>query len=211
MKPAARTVYVVDDDEAVRDSLAMLFRAAGLRVETFESGLAFLRRCKPQARACLVLDIRMPGLAVSALQEELIVRGVQLPVIFITGHGDIAMAVAAMKNGAYDFVEKPYDGQRLLRQVLDAIEESEQEPGRSRGVASERLSQLSDREHEVRARVLDGKPSRQVADELFISVKTVEFHRARIMQKLGVRSAAQLFRVCFAPAAQKPPAWRQNR
>jgi FixJ family two-component response regulator len=198
-----RTVYVVDDDEAVRDSLAMLFRTAGLRVDTFESGLAFLRRFKVQPRACLLLDIRMPGLAGTALHDELIERGVHLPVIFITGHGDIPMAVAAMKKGAFDFVEKPYDAQRLLRHVIEAIDES-QDATPSQGTIRERLAQLSEREHEVLERVLEGKPSRQVAEELFISVKTVEFHRARIMQKLGVRSAAQLFRVCFAPGRGKP-------
>jgi FixJ family two-component response regulator len=199
-----RTVYVVDDDEAVRDSLAMLFRAAGLRVDTFESGLAFLRRFKPQPRSCLLLDIRMPGLAGPALQDELIERGVHLPVIYITGHGDIPMAVAAMKKGAFDFVEKPYDGQRLLRLVIEAIDESQREARPPQGTLRERLAQLSEREHEVLERVLEGKPSRQVAEELFISVKTVEFHRARIMQKLGVRSAAQLFRACFAAGREKP-------
>ena len=192
-----RNVYIVDDDEAVRDSLAMLFRTAGLRVETFDSGSAFLRRCKPQAHACLVLDIRMPGLTGTALHDELIERGVRLPVIFITGHGDIPMAVAAMKKGAYDFVEKPYDGHRLLCRVLDAIEDTMAPPKRALTAPRKLLAQLSERERQVLDRVLEGKPSREVAVELFISVKTVEFHRARIMQKLGVRSAAELFRACF--------------
>lgn len=193
-----RTVYVVDDDEAVRDSLAMLFRTAGLAVETFESGLAFLRRAKPAKRSCMVLDIRMPGLTGTALQEELIERGLRLPVIFITGHGDVPLAVAAMKKGAYDFVEKPFDDAHLLCQVLDAIEDSDDPVRAAPQAARERLALLSEREREVLDRVLEGKPSRQVAVELFISVKTVEFHRARIMQKVGVRSAAELFRLCLA-------------
>jgi FixJ family two-component response regulator len=137
----------------------------------------------------------MPGLTGTALQEELIERGVRVPVIFITGHGDVAMAVAAMRKGAYDFVEKPYDGHRLLAQVLSAIDDTAEQ--RTPRALRERLARLSEREREVLERVLAAKPSRQVADELFISVKTVEFHRARIMQKLGVRSAAELFRVCF--------------
>jgi two-component system, LuxR family, response regulator DctR len=193
-----RSVYIVDDDEAVRDSLAMLFRTAGLRVETFDSGLAFLRHYKPRTQACLVLDIRMPGLNGTALHDELIERGVRLPVIFITGHGDIPMAVAAMKKGAYDFVEKPYDGHRLLCQVLDAIEDTIASPKRPVAAPRELLAQLSAREREVLDRVLEGKSSRQVGEELYISVKTVDFHRARIMQKLGVRSVAELFRACFA-------------
>ena len=192
-----RTVYVVDDNEAVRDSLGMLFRTAGLRVEAYESGLAFLRRCKPHSRSCIVLDIRMPNLTGTALFDELIERGVRVPVIFITGHGDIPMAVAAMRKGAYDFVEKPYDSQHLLAQVLAAIEESGEAAEPTLVRRRQRLAKLSERERDVLTRVLDGKPSRQVAGELFISVKTVEFHRARIMQKLGVRSAAELFRLCY--------------
>jgi FixJ family two-component response regulator len=193
-----RTVYIVDDDEAVRDSLGMLFRTSGLTVETFDSALAFLRRAKPGGRCCLVLDIRMPGLTGSALQDELIERGLRIPIIFITGHGDIPMAVAAMRKGAYDFVEKPFDDLQLTCQVLNAIEDATDPAGGIPPGARERLAQLSGREREVLDRVLEGKPSRQVASELFISVKTVEFHRARIMGKLGVRSTAQLFRVCLA-------------
>lgn len=193
-----RTVYVVDDNEAVRDSLAMLFRTAGLRVEAYESGLAFLRRCKPHARSCILLDIRMPNLTGTALFDELVERGVRVPVIFITGHGDIPMAVAAMRKGAYDFVEKPYDDQHLLAQVQNAIDESTDASAPPLVRRKQRLAKLTGREQEVLKRVLEGKPSRQVAEELFITVKTVEFHRARIMQKLGVHSAAELFRFCYA-------------
>ena len=192
-----RTVFVVDDDDAVRDALGMLFRTAGLKVETYESALAFLRRARPEPRSCLVLDIRMPGLDGPALQDELTARGVRVPIVFITGHGDIPMAVTAMKKGAYDFVEKPFDDHDLLCQVLNAIEDAG-EAKRAAPEVKERLAQLSGREREVLDLVLEGKPSRQVAAELFISVKTVEFHRARIMQKLGVRSAAELFRACLA-------------
>jgi FixJ family two-component response regulator len=193
---SARTVYVVDDDEAVRDALGMLFRSAGLHAETFESAAGFLERAKPAAHCCLVLDIRMPGMSGNGLQDELLRRGVRVPIVFITGHGDIRMAVAAMKKGAYDFVEKPFDDHQLLGQVMSALQG---DAGRRQASGAEdALARLSEREREVLDRVLEGKPSRQVAEELFISVKTVEFHRARIMGKLGVRSVAQLFRVCLA-------------
>jgi FixJ family two-component response regulator len=124
---------------------------------------------------------------------------VRTPVIFITGHGDIPMAVEAVKKGAFDFVEKPFDDERLLHQVLSAMDAAADPRGGIPDGARGRISSLSSREREVLERVLDGKSSRQIGEELFISTKTVEFHRARIMDKLGVRSVAQLFRVCLAP------------
>ena len=198
-----RTVYVVDDDDAVRDALSMLFRTAGLRVETFPSAVAFLQCPKLEPLSCLVLDIRMPGLTGLALQEALGERKVRLPIIFITGHGDIPMAVEAVKKGAYDFIEKPFDDYQLLCQVLNALERGAEQARENAQSASapERLSLLTEREREVLDLVLAGKPSRQVAAELHISVKTVEFHRARIMQKLNVRSAAELFRACLSRPA----------
>ena len=191
----SRRVYVVDDDDAVRDSLAMLFRNGGLSVETFASGDLLLEHARLDEDCCLVLDIRMPGLSGSALHDELKRRRIDAPVIFITGHGDIPMAVEAVKKGAYDFIEKPFDDLHLLAQVRRALEAG----SRRSGAGRERLSKLSAREHEVLDRVLQGMPSRQIAGELAISLKTVEFHRGRIMQKLGVRSAAELFRLCLAP------------
>ena len=194
-----RTVYVVDDDDAVRDALSMLFRTAGLAVETFPSAVAFLQCEKLDPVSCLVLDIRMPGLTGLALQEALGERRVRIPIIFITGHGDIPMAVEAVKKGAYDFIEKPFDDYQLLCQVLNALEQGAERArkGASTPGGADRLASLTEREREVLDLVLDGKPSRQVAVDLHISVKTVEFHRARIMQKLNVRSAAELFRVCL--------------
>ena len=187
-------VYVVDDDAPVRDALGMFFRSAGFTVESFASADEFLERAALRSPCCLVLDIRMPGMSGTALQDELLRRGARVPIIFITGHGDVPMAVEAMKNGAADFIEKPFDETRLLAQVKSALESSTASvrPGRAD------LSRLSEREREVLERVLAGKPSRQISAELFISVKTVEFHRARIMQKLGARSAAELFRLCLA-------------
>jgi two-component system response regulator DctR len=146
-----------------------------------------------------LLDIRMPGMSGTALQDELLARGAHLPIIFITGHGNIPTAVEAVKKGAYDFIEKPFDDYQLVTQVMNALERSDEMRSGVTPVAPnrEQLAQLSEREQEVLKLVLAGKPSRQVAEELHISARTVEFHRARIMQKLGVRSAAELFRLCL--------------
>jgi FixJ family two-component response regulator len=185
-----RVVYVVDDDDAVRNALRLLFHTADLEVQTFDSAAAFLEQADLGRRCCLLLDIRMPGLTGSGLYAELRGRGVRAPVIFITGHGDIPMAVEAMRQGAYDFIEKPFDDEKLLSHVLGAL-------GDSRPEEPEDLSMLSARQRAVLDRVLEGKPNRQIAEDLSISLKTVEFHRARIMQKLGVRTAAELFRRCL--------------
>jgi FixJ family two-component response regulator len=197
---AERTVYLVDDDEGVRDALSMLFRTSGLKVRAFASAVEFLEKRPPcDPPCCLVLDIRMPGLSGTALQDELMERNVRVPIIFITGHGDVPLAVQAVKKGAYDFIEKPFDDFQLLCQVVNALDEHGEGPRRSAapGERDARLARLSEREREVLARVLEGKSSRQVGEALFISAKTVDFHRARIMQKLGVRSTAELFHFCL--------------
>ena len=190
-------VYIVDDDNAVRNALKLLFRTADLEVEAFASADEFLEQADLAQRCCVLLDIRMPGMTGNALHEELLRRNARVPVIFITGHGDIPMAVDAMRKGAFDFIEKPFDDERLLSQVLAALERTEPEKIES---APALVGLLSSRQREVLERVLDGKPSRQIAEELAISVKTVEFHRARIMQKLGVKTAAELFRRCLGAA-----------
>ena len=192
-------VYIVDDDNAVRNALRLLCRTAQLEAEAFASADAFLADADLTQRCCVLLDIRMPGMTGTALHEELLRRNIRIPVIFITGHGDIPMAVDAMRRGAFDFIEKPFDDEQLLSQVLAALESCDAgEPQKAE--ASSSLELLSLRQREVLQRVLDGKPSRQIAEELAISVKTVEFHRARIMQKLGVKTAAELFRRCLGAA-----------
>ena len=190
-------VYIVDDDNAVRNALKLLFRTAELEVDAFSSADAFLEDADLTQRCCVLLDIRMPGMTGTALHEELLRRHVRVPVIFITGHGDIPMAVDAMRKGAFDFIEKPFDDEQLLSQVLAALERFESEDVVKQETPPLLEELLSARQREVLQRVLDGKPSRQIAEELAISVKTVEFHRARIMQKLGVRTAAELFRRCL--------------
>jgi FixJ family two-component response regulator len=185
---ADRIIYVVDDDDAVRNAVRMLFTTADLQVETYSSAAAFLEKANLERRCCVLLDIRMPGMTGTEVHTELIGRGVRAPVIFITGHGDIPMAVEAMRKGEYDFIEKPFDDEHLLAQVLGALEDDVEKPP---------LPALSERQRAVLERVLAGKPNRQIAEELSITLKTVEFHRARIMQKLGVRTAAELFRRCL--------------
>ncbi|MGH7805412.1 MAG: response regulator transcription factor [Candidatus Binatia bacterium] len=205
-----RVVYVVEDDDAVRDALAMLFRTASLKVEAYPSAEAFLQCVRWRPPACLVLDIRMPGMSGLALQSELVRRGSRLPILFVTGHGDVPMAVDAVQKGAFDFIEKPFDEARLLDRVREALDRSEG-AGVQEAPNREWLSLLSDREHEVLERVLEAKSSRRIAEELFISVKTVEFHRANIMRKAGVHTSAELLRLCLQNGEPNPArATRQN-
>ena len=195
---SARTVYVVDDDDALRDALAMLLRGAGLKVRAFASPLDFLADYRPQAPDCLVLDVRMPRMSGLEVHDRLIARGAQIPVIFISGHGDIPMAVEAVRKGALDFLVKPFDDEALLRRVRDAFGTV---PGRRRrvnhGVRLRSIAALSEREREVLAGILEGKTNRAVAEQLSVTAKTIEYHRARIMRKLRVKSAAELFQFCL--------------
>ena len=199
-----RTVFVVDDDEAVCDALGMLLRAAGMDVETFRSAASFLKALRPGQTGCLVLDIRMPGMSGLDLQDELHHRKITIPIVFLTGHGDVPMAVRALKKGAVDFIEKPHEAERLVLAVLNALrmdDERRKQTNRHDDLSldlSTRLATLSEREREVLDRILEGKQTRQITDELCISVKTVEFHRARIREKLGVTTQAQLFSLFIA-------------
>ena len=205
-RPTPARVVIVDDDDAVRDSLAMMLRTAGYAVETVPSAEAFLQRKAPPMPACVVLDVRMPGMSGLELQERLVERSFDLPIIFLTGHGDVSMAVRAMKHGAFDFIEKPVDAERLLGAVGAAVAAS----ARPRpldmpvGTTPPKLESLSRREREVLDLVLAGHQTRAIAETLFITVKTVEFHRGRIHQKLGVTSMAELFRLCFAREMPEP-------
>ena len=195
----AGTVYVVDDHEAIRDSLALLLRSAGFAVRSFASPFDFLADYRPRELDCLVLDVRMPRLSGIKVQERLIARGARIPVIFISGHGDIPMAVEAMRKGALDFLVKPFDDEVLLGRVREAFDRILDGRRRrpERGVRLRGVAALSEREREVLARILDGDTNREVAKGLGVTSKAIEYHRARVMRKLGVRSAAELFRFCL--------------
>ena len=197
MNPAdtAPTVFLVDDDEAVRDAIRLLLIASGLDVRAFESAEAFLAHYQVQMPGCLLLDIRMPGMSGLRLQEVLLARKVALPIIFITAHGNVPTAVHAIKKGALQFIEKPFDDARLLGVVNEALAldaQSRLDAAQNASIEA-RLESLTGRERQVLDKVLAGKTSREIATELFISVKTVDFHRGRVMQKLAVSSLRELF------------------
>lgn len=192
-------VYVVDDDAALRRSLVYLLESVGWRSQSFADPAVFLQEIGPAAAGCLLLDIRMPGISGLEVQRELRARGSQLPIIFLTAHGDVSIAVQAMKDGALDFVEKPFRDQQLLDAISRAMRESAKRLERSSQQAEVRqlVEQLTPREHEVAMRVARGVSNKQIARELDISDKTVQAHRAHILEKLGVHSAAQLAQVLF--------------
>jgi len=190
------TVFVVDDDPAMRESLKFLMDSVGIGVETFESAQDFLDRYQPERPGCLVLDVRMPGMSGLDLQEVLAHRGILVPVIIITGYGDVPMAVRAMKGGALDFIEKPFTDQALLDKVNTALEidKTWRREGKEMAHVEERHDRLTDREKEVMEKVLVGKPNKVIASELGLSHKTVEVHRSRVMDKMEVQSLADLLR-----------------
>src|SRR5688500_7009323 len=194
------TVCVVDDDDAFRDSLRWLLESTGYRVATYATAERFLAGYKAGAAACLVLDVRMPGSTGLELQQELNRRGASLPIIFITGHGDVPMAVDALKSGAFHFLEKPFQGERLLELIDQACTQrtpAEAERAQRRCAAA-RLATLTQREREVMDLVVLGRKNKQIAEALGISVKTVEAHRARAMEKMEVSSVAELVQVTLS-------------
>jgi two-component system response regulator DctR len=198
-------VYLVDDEDVVRDALTWLLRSRRLLSEGFGSAEAFeamldarpeRARGWPDAPSCLLLDVRMPGMSGLALFERLIERGIglALPVIFLTGHGDVPTAVAAVKRGAFDFVEKPFADNALVDRVENALAASAQAIAQRQqhGKLAHRITDLTEREREVMALVIQGLPNKLIADQLNISVRTVEVHRARVFEKMGVKSAVEL-------------------
>ena len=197
MKDAPPTIFVVDDDDAVRDSLRDLIDSVGLEVETYPSAHAFLEACDKARRGCLVLDIRMPGMSGLELQGRLNERGSTLPIVFITGHGDVPMAVEAMKRGAVDFIQKPFRDQELLDRINLALEQN-----RRRRAAEEmkrdiakRIATLTRREREVMQMVIQGKANKVIAIDLGLSQRTVEVHRSHVMDKMKARTLAELVRM----------------
>lgn len=196
---AAPTVFVVDDDPALRDSLNFLIRSVGLPVETFGSANEFLAACDPARSGCLLVDIRMPGVSGLELLERLRGRGVDTPAIVITAHGDVPAAVRAMKAGAVDFLEKPFNDQLLLDAIHRALEaDARERRARSkRDELSERIEELTPREREVMDLVVDGKSTKEIAQSLGLSTKTVETHRVRIMEKMQAGNIAELVRLAL--------------
>lgn len=188
------TVYVVDDDHAVRDSLSWLIGSINLDVEMYSNADSFLQACQPSHPGCLVLDVRMPGKSGLDMQEDLLDRGITLPVIMITGHADVPMAIRAMKAGALDFVEKPFNDQVLLERIQEAIvldAAARQQAGR-RLLIDSRIILLTRREREVMDYVVSGRSNKQIADDLGVSIKTIEAHRANMMVKMSANSLSKL-------------------
>ena len=199
------TIFIVDDDEAVRDSLSMMLRAAGRGVETFASAQEFIDRRGDAKVGCAVIDMRMPGMSGLELQEWLVEHNNTLPILFLTGHGDIRMAVRTIKRGAYDFLQKPVDEAQLLAAIDSAMSGGVSDESATRTLPPA-VASLSKREREVLDLILDGRQTRGIAEALFISVKTVEFHRSRIHAKLGVASMAELFNLCMGRQLRRQPA-----
>jgi len=195
--PDKATVFLIDDDQAVRDAIRLLLETSGFTVQAFASALEFLNSSVVGQPGCLVLDVRMPGLSGLDLQKRLQAQGLRIPIIFITGHGDVPMAIRAMKAGAFDFIEKPFQGQTLLARIEEALAVDGQERCRQaqRTDAAARLALLSPREREVLERVADGQYNKVIASELGISLSTVEIHRKRVMEKLEAESLSDLIRL----------------
>ncbi len=188
------TVHVVDDDGAIRDALVFLFRSRGLRATAWDSGEAFLAALVEETQGCVLLDVRMEGMTGIDVFDRLLERRCPMPVLFLTGHGDVPLAVSALKRGAFDFVEKPFNDNQLVDRVAAAMSAGE---ARRRELQAEAtltalLASLTPREREVMAHVLAGEANKVIADALDISMRTVEVHRARVFEKMGVGSAVEL-------------------
>jgi two-component system response regulator TtrR len=195
----ASTVYIVDDDEAVRDSLRWLLEANNYRVRAFPSGESFLAEYDEKRPGVLIVDVRMPGMSGLELQEQLLARKSTMPIVFITGHGDVPMAVSTIKKGAIDFLEKPFD-ETDLREIVGRMFEQANErlsQAQAQREHDAMLARLTAREQQVLERIVAGRLNKQIADDLGISIKTVEAHRANIMEKLQVTTVADLMKVAL--------------
>ena len=203
---ADRLVYLVDDDEAVRRSTSFMLKTSGYKVETYISGVAFLKDARHAEPGCVLLDVRMPEMDGLAVQKELKARGIDLPVIVMTGHGDVSVAVEAMKAGAVDFIEKPFEKAILLAALEDGFGRIELSGRRAEraALAAIRLEALTPRERDVLRGLVDGLPNKTIGYDLGISPRTVEIHRAHLMTKLGVRSLSEALRIAFAAGWAEP-------
>ena len=208
MKESVPTVIVIDDDEAVRSSLKLLLRSVKLPVNVYGSAHEFLSKYTADQSGCMIVDVRMPGMSGLELQQQLNLRGAMIPVIFITGHGDIPMAVEAMRYGAFDFLQKPFRDQDLLDRVQRALEKDAK--NRREFARSDRIREhygtLTPREREVLELVTSGKPNKVMAADLGVSQRTIEIHRARVMEKMQANSLAQLVRMVLDLKENEGPA-----
>ena len=199
-----QTVYVVEDDEAVRDSLSLLLQSEGLPVVAYDRASRFLEDWTPQLRGCIVLDIRMPEMDGMELQKALNERHSVLPIIFVTGHGDVPLAVDALQQGADDFIEKPYREDQLLEKIRAALarDAEQRELMEKKQLILDRIESLTPREKEIMERMVAGQANKVIAIELDISQRTVEIHRSRVMHKMGTHSLAQLVRMIMSAREQ---------
>ncbi|MBS0416067.1 MAG: response regulator transcription factor [Proteobacteria bacterium] len=197
MKDRPALIFIVDDDDAVRNSIRLLMKSLGLATRPLSTAQEFLSTYDPQQPGCLILDVRMPGMSGLELQQQLNMRGAIIPVIFITGHGDVPMAVEAMQQGAFDFLQKPFRDQDLIERVQRALakDQSNRAELSEQAKVRERFESLTPREREVLALVTSGKPNKVMAADLNVSQRTVEIHRARVMEKMHASSLAQLVRM----------------
>jgi two-component system response regulator FixJ len=204
MKERAPTVYIVDDDDAIRSALRLLLKSVGLAAVPVPSAREFLATYDPQQPGCLILDVRMPGMSGLELQQQLNVSGAIIPVIFMTGHGDVPMAVEAMQQGAFDFLQKPFRDQDLIDRIQRALakDQTGRAELRERARIKERMESLTAREREVLDLVTSGKPNKIMAADLGVSQRTVEIHRSRVMEKMGASSVAQLVRMVLDSKAE---------
>lgn len=196
MSPAATTVHVVDDDEALRDSLRWLLEGHGFVVHAHDSAAHFLNDGPPSSGSVILLDVRMPGMTGMQLQDVMAQRGIAAPIIFITGHGDVPMAVEAVKKGAFDFLEKPFNDEQLVAVIRRAADLQAARQGSLRSAG--RLGLLTSREREVLDLVVAGQLNKSIANQLGISIKTVEVHRARVMEKMQAKSLAELIQIALS-------------
>lgn len=192
-------VFIVDDDTDVRESLALLFEIENFQVKTFNSATEFLQYATPEMQGCLILDLKMPGMSGLELQAVLVDSGIDLPIIFNTAHGDVQTAVKAMKMGSFDFFEKPYPSQLLIDRVYKAIQLNNEHRVQfvRRSNAIDKMNLLTDREKEILVLVVEGRPSKTIADLLNLSVSTVDNHRAKILKKFEAETVADLTRIAL--------------
>ncbi|NBA94760.1 response regulator transcription factor [Pseudomonas sp. R5(2019)] len=207
MPPSTPLVYIVDDDKELRTSLAWLLESVGVRAQCCSGADEFLQQYDPSQPACLVLDVRMPNTSGFQLQDILKARGISIPTLFVSAHGDIPMSVRAMQNGAFTFIEKPYNPQLMLESIQSALRQAEQNHAGSlrRQQLKARLELLTSREREILQLVVDGKASKLIASQLNISVKTVDVHRTKIKEKMGVSSIAMLVRDVISISDDEAP------